>query len=266
MANPKNGSVVEYNGDLSGLVIKVNGEIVYSGKQKKPKESELMKKAQEDHSNTTKFARCVNSVPILQRIWKEKKRSKWATIDSLKMEVGKQSNFGKPSGFNKIISANKKLIRAFGKPISQNIILPESSAKFPYEYSGELNNEGVDIRLHIPGQEGKIIPDNSNIIPIGVFCFHNPKKEGKTKFEMISKYYEISDFSEADDYKIHFPMTADEIKTIKNYKSCIFYFAIGEPPRGAKRARGFRHSHGLEFEIENLLKKPIMFGTKSVAG
>jgi hypothetical protein len=263
MANSKKGSVVEYNGDLEGLVIKVNGKIIYSGKIRKSTESEKMKKAQEDHSTATKFAKCVNQVPILSRIWKDKKSSRWRTSNKLNMEVGQSSNFGRPSGFNKIISANKKEIRNTGIPTTRNLILPLSSPDFPYDYCAEFNAGGIDIEIHLDKNNGKEIPDNSKIIPIGIFCFHDPKKTGKPKFEMLSKYYEINDFVESDNYKIHFPFLVEEIKSIKNYRSCIFYFAIGDPAKGARRARGFRYPYGLEFSIENFPKKSVTFGTLS---
>jgi len=261
MAKTKKGSVVEYNGDLEGLVIKVNGEIVYSGKLRKPTVSEIMKKAQEDHSAATKFARCVNQVPILAKIWKEKKSYRWSTSKVHNKVVGQGSNFGRASAFNKIISANKKVMRGKGIPTIMNVIVPESSQHFPYEYCAELNASGLDIELILDNKEEKAIPDNSTIIPVGIFCFHGAKKEGKAKFEMLSKYYEIKDFVESEKYKISFPFSVEEIKTIKDYINCIFYFAFGDPPKGARRARGYKHGHGIEFTIEDFTKKPVTFGT-----
>jgi hypothetical protein len=262
MANSKKGSVVEYNGDLEGLVIKVNGTIVYSGKLMKAVKSELMKKAQEDHSAATKFARCVNQVPILKKIWKEKKSSKYSTSNELKKVVGQSSDFGRASAFNKIISANKKEIRRNGLPTIRNIILPESSPYFLYDYCAELNAGGLDIYLHLTPNDEKAIPDNSIIIPIGVFCFYGNKKGGNPNFEMLSKYYEIKEFVEFENYKIHFPISDEEIKTINNYRSCIFYFAFGEPAKGNRRARGYKHSYGIEFSMGDFPENPVAFGTK----
>jgi hypothetical protein len=142
-----------------------------------------------------------------------------------------------------------------------NIIVPESSQYFPYAYFAEFNAGGLDIELKLVKKEEKAIPDNSTIIPVGIFCFHGAKKEGNAKFEMLSKYYEINDFVESENYKISFPFSAEEIETIENYMNCLFYFGIGEPPKGARRARGYKNGYGIEFSIEDFTKKPVRFGT-----
>ena len=73
MAKIKEESVVEYNGDFKNLVLKVNGVIVYPEKLRKSSKPAELRKDQIDHANASKFARCVNRVPILKKIWKQKK-------------------------------------------------------------------------------------------------------------------------------------------------------------------------------------------------
>jgi hypothetical protein len=176
------------------------------------------------------------------------------------VEYTQKAKFGKPAAYNKIVSANRKEISSVGRPNIKNVILPVLNP-FPYNYSANFNTGGVDIELHISTGSEKKILDNSTIIPVGIFCFFDAKKAGNAKFEMISNYYETEYVNSSDRYRIHFPITPNETKTIKRYKGCVFYFAIVEHARSLKRVRWFRHNKGIEFSIEEYPKKSVVFGT-----
>jgi len=265
MAKTINESLVEYKGKLEGLVIKVNGVIVYANKARKSTKSPALQKDHEDLKMASVFASCINHVPELSDIWRQFKWKKRRTMGNNKIEVKLKSKFGRPKAFNKIVSANRKEISLKGRPNILNVILPESKS-FPYYYNAEFKKDCVDIELLISDGTEKYILDNSRIVPVGIFCFFDAKKTSKAKFEMISKYYEIDPFLTKDKYKILFPISTEDLKTIKDYKNCVFYFAITEHAKSLKRVRWFRHNKALEFSMEGFPKKSVKFGTKHKIG
>ncbi len=261
MAKTNNGSTVEYKGNFEGLVIKVNGAIVYSGKLKETTKSAALQKDQDDLAMVSKFASCVNHVPELSRIWRQARIRKHLT-DKNKTEYTQKAKFGRNSTFNKIVSENRREISKKGRPGTQNVIAPVSDS-FPYNYSAKLNKDSIEIDLNIPSDiEMRRIHENSIIIPVCIFSFFDPKKKNKSNFEMISKYYQIDNFISADRYRIQFPILPEDLIIIKNYKRFVFYFVIIEHSRNLKRVRWFRHEQGAEIAMDGFPKKGVEFGRK----
>jgi hypothetical protein len=259
MTKAKNESIVEYKGKFEGLVIKVNGIIVYSDKLKKTIKSPALQKDQDDLGLASKFASCINSVPELARIWRSAKMKRRRTVKGKEIEYTEKANFGRTKAFNKIVSANRKEISSKGRPNIYNVIVPEKES-FPYNYSACLNSKGVDIDLIIPTDiDKRVIHEHSTIVPVVVFCFFDSTKDSDSKFELMAKYCEVKDFQSSDIFNIHFPITPEELKTIKIFNSCVFYFAIVEHSKNLKRVRWFRHDKGLEFSLDGFPKKSISF-------
>ena len=260
MAKSNNESIIEYKGKFENLTIKVNGVTVYSNKLKKPAKTAALQKDQDELTMVSKFASCINHVPELSGIWRQARIRRRRTFGENKKIYSQKAKFGRPAAYNKIVSSNRMEISLKGRPNIENCILPVSNS-FPYYYKANFNKDCIDIELSITDKGSDGIQHRSLIIPVGIFSFFDSRKAGKPKFEMLAKYYEIEEFISADKYKIHFPLSAGEVKTIKNYKSCIFYFAIIEHARKLKRVRWFRHNKGLEFSIEGFPKKSVKFGT-----
>jgi len=228
MAKANTESIVEYKGKFEGLVIKVNGVIVYSDKLKKSTKSAALQKDQDDLGLASKFASCINRVPELAGIWRQARIKRRRTLRGKNIEYTEKAKFGKAKAYNKIVSANRKEISSKGRPNIKNVIVPVGQ-HFPYSYSANLNSEGVDIELIIPIDiDKRVIHEHSSIVPAGIFCFFDSTKDSNSKFEMMAKYCEVKDFQASDIFNIHFPITPEELKTIIIYKSCVFHFAIVE--------------------------------------
>ncbi len=258
MPQTKKKTIVEFAGGLKDLVIKVGGKIVYSGgneNKKESKQSEKLEIVQAQISMVSKFASGINKVPALQYAWK-KSRFRKTTRASANLTADEVGNSGKAAAYNKIISANNRGMLNDYRPNSGNCIIPPT-------VSGLGNNktvlkfDGITLKLLYSKDNVKFSYYKKFMTPVVILCPFDPKKISDTHFEVISKWYDIKEFSARECDEFFFPLDASDIEIINKYKNCIIYFAFVEEFQNVKKSRWY-NGNADEFSLNGFPDTPII--------
>jgi hypothetical protein len=263
MAESKKGALIEFSGNLEGLVIKVKGKVVYFDDADKGEEiKEPGGKGRSELAIASKFASCICKVPALAHLWGRAKFLKPRKISKRSSPLGERYS-RKVRVFNKIVSANR-LKEITGKhPDESYLITPGSKfSRSPFSgppYRGKLDMEGVNMDLYYLATNHDFSDTPQKMTPVGIFCVYDPKQGSKTEFEMIPKWYDIKNFTIEVNTKIFFPFGEKEREILKKYRNCIFYPTFVENESSGAKTRWFSSSI-VTFSLEGYPETEIEFG------
>jgi hypothetical protein len=259
MPENKKKTVVEFAGGIKDLVIKVGGKIIYSGERESKRKTEASEKEEKglaEMAMVSKFASCVNSVPALNYIWKNA-RFKKTNRKSFHLNSEEVRNSGKANAYNKIVSANRRGKSIGLRPDIRNRIVPDSG-KTLAKCKQVLKSEGISQRNYYHGNDMAASYAKRKMTFVAIVCPFDPKKRSKTKFEMISKWYDIKEFTIKEHDKFHFPFDDADIEVIRKYRNCIVYIVFVEESHGGKKTKWYEFGSE-EFSLSGFPEKEIVF-------
>ncbi len=259
MPGIKKKTVVSYAGGIEDLVIKVGGKIVYSGEKaskKKADESEKEKLGKAQMVMVSKFASCINRVPALRYVW-EKSRFRKTNRAGRNMYTDEKKKSGKAGAYNKIVSANRRGKVIDLRPSSKNVIIPATSKKLAH-FKRTLNREGITLKNDYP-EEYFIYPYAKRIMtPVGIICPFDPKGKSNVKFEMISKWYDIKEFTPWDYKEFFFRFDTADLEIMSKYKNCIIYITFVEENGSGTKTKWYQFGSE-EFSLSGYPDNEIVF-------
>jgi len=259
MPENKKKTIVEFAGGLKDLVIKVGGKIVYSGEKEyksKTHESEKAMMGLAQMAMVSKFASCIYNVPALRYIWKYSRFRKTDRAGVNKYSDEK-SKSGKPSTYNKIVSANRRGLLNDLRPNSNNMIVPHTIDTLS-KTKAILSYEGIKIKNDYPESFFMFPYAQQKMTPVGIICPFDPKKKSKTRFEMISKWYDIEEFTPRKYAEFFFRFDTKDVEIMSKYSNCIAYFTFVENSNSGIKTKWYQFGSE-EFSLGGYPEKEIVF-------
>ena len=165
-------------------------------------QSESAKANRGGFGTTIKFAKYVNSIPELSKIWK------FAKIE------------GK-TAFNKLVKYNIKSTKD-GSFTTSNIITPNLSTHFANMKI--ISFDGITIKFNISLNNNAEVPEiNSPLLIYAVIAFQNPKPRNKASISITHISQEIT-FAEIESTnELQLNLNASQKNLLLKYKTCIIY-------------------------------------------
>ena len=259
MSEIKKKTVVEFAGGIKDLVIKVGGKIVYSGEKeskKKTDESEKEKLGKAQMVMVSKFASCINKVPPLRYVWGKSRFRKTDRAGRNKYTEEKKES-GKAKAYNKIVSANRRGKSIDLRPNSKNVIIPDAD-KLLAHFKAVLSREGITLKSDYPEDYFLFPYAKRKLTPVGIICPFDPKGKSKVKFEMISKWYDIAEFTPWDYKEFFFQFETTDLETMSKYKNCIVYITFVEGYGSGKKTKWYQFGSA-EFSLSGYPDNEIVF-------
>ena len=259
MPENKKKTVVEFAGGLKDLVIKVGGRIVYSGERESKKGTNKSKKVELGKAQmaiVSQFASCVYSIPALKYIW-GKARFRKTDRASVNLHVDERKESGKAKAYNKIVSANRRGLTIDLRPNSKNIIIPKTGKELA-RCKAVLKYEGISLKNDYPEDFFLYPYAKRKMTPVGIICPFDPKRKSELKFEMISKWYDITEFTPWECDEFFFRFDEADVKIMSKYKNCISYFAFVEESNSGKKTKWYEFGSE-EFSLKGYPDKEIVF-------
>ena len=259
MSGIKKKTVVEFAGGIKDLVIKVGGRIVYSGEKeikKKTDESEKEKLGKAQMVMVSKFASCINRVPPLRYVW-GKSRFRKTNRAGRNLYTNEKKESGKAEAYNKIVSANRRGISIDLRPNSKNIIIPEADKSLA-NFKAVLSREGITLKSDYPEEYFLFPYAIRKMTPVGIICPFDPKRKSKVNFEMISKWYDIEEFSPWNCKEFFFQFDKTDLEIISKYKNCIIYITFVEEYGSGKKTKWYQFGSE-EFSLSGYPENEIVF-------
>ncbi len=201
MAIRKNNVLGQTSGKLGNTVtrIRYGKEVVYALPDKvKVSQSEQAKAARNKFAMTVNFAKFINSIPALSRVWSS-------------------ANIPGTNSYQKLIKHNSKLT---GENFltTNNIITPNTFNIKLVDFT--YNENIISFRINYP--------DINSLFPLQTFevlYFFDPKQKDGNQFLFNNLSQEINLIS--SDYKIEIPLTGNSIKQnlSSHFNKCIMFVA-----------------------------------------
>jgi len=265
MAVSKEKLKIEFTGDLSGLSIIVNGKSLYKDKvnTKNKDLSPKQKKEQETHSVISKFARSINSVPVLKRVW-DKTEFKRSYRKFKKTDMFGSPAPGKVIPFNKIMGVNRKVNQKTDHPTSNNIFVPENREYLPI-YNAILLQDELTVNVSLIKNDSMMEFSYKEQMVTGtaIISSYGPKKICKKRFEIFSRWQTIKEFVPAESCQFSFPLSIKEQEILKKYKNCYLFFTIVTETAFEYIIRCFS-SKGITSSLKDYPVSPVHFTNQPV--
>jgi|ERR1035437_104162 hypothetical protein len=231
MAKSKNDVNIHFEGKTDGLVVKLNGKIIFPYQEEK-----IIKEINPNKLKTQLIAGVaavysggINRIKPLRETWK-----KWP----VKSRVP----------YRNILAANIKRCTS-EHPTRGNMICPNSSMSLP-EVQSLLDAEGIKIGV-APLMEWTGFEGSENMITaVGILSAYSPREKDYESCIVYPLSAQIKDFNPKQNIEVIFGFNAEMIKNISNYEKCILYFTlvVGEDIGMTKR---WFNQHVEEYLLSN---------------
>ena len=207
MAKSKNDVNIHFEGKTEGLVVKLNGKIIFPYQEEKIiKEINPNKlKTQLKAGVAAVYSGGVNRIKPLRETWK-----RWP----VKSRVP----------YRNILAANIKRCTA-EHPTRGNMICPSSSMYFS-EVESLIDAEGIKISV-APSREWTGFEGSENMITAaGILSAYSPREKDYESCAIYPLSAQVTDIKPAQSIGVTFGFNDEMIKNISNYEKCIVYFTL----------------------------------------
>lgn len=231
MAKSKNDLNIHFEGKTDGLVVKLNGKIIFPYQ-----EEEIIKEISPNKLKTqliagvaAVFSGGINRIVPLRETWK-----RWPVKSRVL--------------YRNILAANIKRCTA-EHPTTANMICPISSMYFS-EVQSLLDAEGIKIEV-APFREWTGFNGRENMITaVGILSTYSPREKEYESCIIYPLCAQVKDFNPTQSIGVTFGFNAEMVKNISNYEKCILYFTIvvGEDKGMTKR---WFNQHDMEYMLSN---------------
>ena len=205
MARIKNVIFGSPEGKLGKIVYRtVNGKTFASVRPEKynASQSEAAKSNRTRFGIAIQFAKYINSIPELSKIWKSAK-------------------IKGTTSFNKIVKYNIKSITNSNLSV-YNIITPGSLNSFVDTNNISFDNKTITLSIRLNGKV-KTTEINSPILIYAVVAFQNPKPKNKIPILITHISQEISSKEVEETVELKLNLNNNQKSLALKYKSCIIY-------------------------------------------
>lgn len=226
MAKTKSDLIIKFGGRLDSLFIEHKGEVIlnyHNDSTADEEHSEEYLRNQGKLGLASSFAKAVYSIPVLRQVW-NRSYFKKSVKTRYKVAANMRRNPGKAKAFNKIVSANRRLLTE-DHPTENNIIVPRSDTEIIIQKM-IINREGINLSI-LPKQVFFEIEEKEfELSAAGILCVYNPKGKIKKRFELLPKWILLSDIECSEWDNIIIPFEREEEEIVRRYKNSIFYFTV----------------------------------------
>ena len=207
MSKSKNDLNIHFEGKTDGLVVKLNGKIIFPYQEEKIiKEINPNKlKTQLMAGVAAVFSGAVNRIMPLRETWK-----RWP----VKSRVP----------YRNILAANIKRCTA-EHPTRGSMICPESSIYFS-EVQSLIDAEGIKIEVSPLAENIEFYDNEKMLSAAGILSIYSPREKDYESCSIYPLSAEIKDFTLAKNISVTFDFNAAMAANISNYEKCILYITI----------------------------------------
>jgi hypothetical protein len=207
MAKSKNDLNIHFEGKTDGLVVKLNGKVIFPYKEEKAeKEINPNKlKTQLKAGVAAVFSGGVNRIIPLRETWK-----RWPVKSRIP--------------YRNILAANIKRCTA-EHPTVGNMICPVSGLSFSSVQS-EITDEGI--RIEIGRLDGwmKFDEREKMVSVVGILSLFNPREKDYESLSIYPLNSLVENFSPKENIRAAFGFTEEMRVNISNYEKCILYYTV----------------------------------------
>jgi hypothetical protein len=224
MAKSKNDVNIHFEGETDGLVIKLNGKIIFPyQKEKIIKEINPNKlKTQLIAGVAAVFSGAVNRIMPLRQTWK-----RWP----VKSRVP----------YRNILAANIKRCTS-EHPTTESMICPDSGLSLPQAQSLISAQE---IKIDVQTFNGVIeLDEKENMLTIvGILSVYSPREKEYDSCTIYPLSAEVKDFMPTQNIGATFSINDDMAAIISNYEKCILFYTIIIGQNGGMTRRWFKANY-----------------------
>lgn len=231
MAKSKNDVNIHFEGKTDGLVIKLNGKIVFPYQEEKIKKeiSPNKLKTQLKAGVAAAFSGGVNRIVPLRQTWK-----RWP----VKSRVP----------YRNILAANIKKCTA-EHPTLGNMICPHSGLSLP-EAGSHIDFDAI--RIGIKPLKGAIeLTEKENTARVvGILSVYNPREKDYESCTVYPLNAEVINFNLMENIAARFSITNEMAAIFSKYEKCILYFTVVVGNGGGMTKRWFKANYE-DFVLRN---------------
>jgi hypothetical protein len=207
MSKSKNDVNIHFEGKTDGLVVKLNGKIIF------PYQEEKVKKEINPNKLNTQlkagvaavFSGAVNRIMPLRDTWK-----RWPVKSRIP--------------YRNILAANIKKCTA-DHPTLGNLICPISGLWLPGVFS-EIGAEGINIAVEPIDKQIDFEPKEKMLSIVGILSVHNPRDKESEACKIFPLNAPLKEFAPAQNICATFGLTAEMKETIPIYERGILFYTI----------------------------------------
>jgi len=207
MAKSKNDVNIHFEGKTDGLVVKLNGKIIFPNQEEKVKKEINPNKlnTQLKAGVAAVFSGAVNRIMPLRETWK-----RWPVKSRIP--------------YRNILAANIKRCTA-EHPTMGSMICPNSCLYFPTILT-EIMTDGIKIEVSPLVKNIDFYENEKLQTAAGVLCTYNPREKEYDSFTVYPLSAAIKDFIPSQKIGVTFGFDAEMQAEISKYEKCILYFTI----------------------------------------
>jgi hypothetical protein len=207
MAKSKNDLNIDFKGKTDGLIINVNGKVIY------PYKEEAVKKEIHPNKLNTQlktgvaavFCGAVNRINPLQQTWK-----KWPVKSRIP--------------YRNILAANIKRCGT-EHPTKANLICPNSLIYLP-DLSIKIDAEGIKIEMAPIINKIELEEKEVMIAAAGIFCVYSPREKNYEPCEIYPLHKQLENYDISENYNFAFPFNEEILENVSKYEKCIVYLTL----------------------------------------
>jgi hypothetical protein len=207
MAKSKNDLNIHFEGKADGLVIKLNGKVIYPYEEEKviktinPNKLKTQLKA----GVAAVFSGGVNRIVPLRETWK-----RWPVKSR--------------TPYRNILAANIKRCTE-EHPTRASMICPVSGLSFSMAQS-EINAEGIKIEIGDIDGWIEFNEIEKMISVVGIMSLFNPREKDYEPLSIYPLNSLVEDFMPKENIKAAFGFTEEMRVNLSNYEKCILYYTV----------------------------------------
>ena len=207
MAKSKNDVNIHFEGKTDGLVVKLNGKIIFPYQEEKVKKeiNPNKLKTQLKAGVAAVFSGAVNRTMPLRDTWK-----RWPVKSRIP--------------YRNILAANIKRCTA-EHPTTNNMICPSSGLSLPGVLT-QINPEGIKIDV-LPLDKYIDFEKNEKMLSIvGILSVYNPREKDFDKCTIYPLNAVVNDFILTQNIAATFGFSGEMQVNISKYEKCILYYTV----------------------------------------
>jgi hypothetical protein len=224
MAKSKNDLNIHFEGKTDGLVVKLNGKVIYPYQEEKiVKEINPNKlKTQLKAGVAAVFSGGINRILPLRQTWK-----RWP----VKSRVP----------YRNILAANIKRCTE-EHPTRGNMICPHSGLNLRMIQS-EIEAERIRIDVGPLAEETEFNKNENKISLVGIMSVFSPRDREYESLTIYPLNYVVENFSPTENIRAAFGFSEEMKSVISNYEKCILYYTIVIGKQEGSTKRWFSQIH-----------------------
>lgn len=240
MAKSKNDVNIHFEGKTDGLVVKLNGKIIFPYQEEKVKKeiNPNKLKTQLKAGVAASFSGGVNRILPLRQTWK-----RWP----VKSRVP----------YRNILAANIKRCTA-EHPTVGNMICPDSGLYF-HRAESRIDAKGIGIEIHSLKGEIELTEKEKTARVVGILSLYNPREKDYESCTIIPLNVEVKDFKLTEDISEEISFSDEMRDRIAKYEKCILYYTVVIGGIAGSTRRWFNANYK-EYVLRNDAKGKFMAG------